>query len=72
MENQVLLRLIKTKQWECIVSNLFQSLVTGGPTALVWGFFISATASQAMAFSLAELARQVVFPRLRVALENNN
>ncbi|RYC82020.1 hypothetical protein BFJ63_vAg15088 [Fusarium oxysporum f. sp. narcissi] len=50
--------------WECIVSNLFQSLVTGGPTALVWGFFISATASQAMAFSLAELARQVVFPSM--------
>ncbi|KAJ9143518.1 Amino acid/polyamine transporter I [Pleurostoma richardsiae] len=45
-----------TAGWEAIIASLYQVLVAGGPTVLVWGFVISAVAACCIAFSLAEFA----------------
>jgi hypothetical protein len=49
--------MLNAVQWEAMVASLYQILVAGGPTTLVWGFVISAVTACCIAFSLAELAR---------------
>lgn len=49
-----------TAGWEAMIASTFQVIEGGGPTALVWGFVFSATASCLVAFSMAEFARYVV------------
>ncbi|KAL4781948.1 amino acid/polyamine transporter I [Aspergillus varians] len=45
-----------TAGWEAIISSLYQCLLAGGPSVLVWGFVISAVAACCISFSLAEFA----------------
>ncbi|KKK26005.1 hypothetical protein AOCH_000451 [Aspergillus ochraceoroseus] len=42
--------------WESIVVSLYQVLIGGGPTVLVWGYVISAVGAICISLSLAEFA----------------